>query len=127
DWLKTSPVHVEEYLAVAVIARDLRRACADSARSIDTLVASARSEQHSTRAALHPTGVSNDTRSAWRGWQLAAVALSVAVLVVSSLVLLRDYGMPRSARSSYVVVEIVPFDNGPGSTRPYYLVVHSVR
>ncbi len=27
-WLQASPVHVEEYLAVAVIARDLREACA---------------------------------------------------------------------------------------------------
>jgi transmembrane sensor len=40
-WLKASPVHVEEYLGLAGVAKDLRDACADSASSIDSLVARA--------------------------------------------------------------------------------------
>ncbi len=44
DWLKTSPVHVEEYLAIAVIGRDLRRACALTAHSVDALIERARNE-----------------------------------------------------------------------------------
>ena len=38
-WIKTSPVHVEEYLALSVMARDLRAACEDPQGSIDELLA----------------------------------------------------------------------------------------
>lgn len=41
-WLKTSPVNVEEFLGVTVIARDLREACADPDESLEALVARAR-------------------------------------------------------------------------------------
>lgn len=41
-WLRASPMHVEELLRVAVIARDLPRACADPAHSADALLALAR-------------------------------------------------------------------------------------
>ena len=37
-WLRTSPVHIEEYLAIAAMSQDLREACADWADSVDTLV-----------------------------------------------------------------------------------------
>src|SRR6516225_9491203 len=43
-WLKASPVHVEEYLALEVIGRDLRAACEASQNSIDELLARARNE-----------------------------------------------------------------------------------
>lgn len=42
-WLKTSPMHVEEYLAISVIARDLRAARAE-APALDELLAQARAE-----------------------------------------------------------------------------------
>jgi len=41
-WLKASPAHVEEYLRMAAVARDLRDACAELAASTDSLVALAR-------------------------------------------------------------------------------------
>src|ERR1700757_986867 len=41
-WLKASPVHVEEYLALEVIGRDLRAACEASQNSIDALLERAR-------------------------------------------------------------------------------------
>ena len=43
-WLRVSPAHVEEFLGVSVIARELREACADAESSIDTLVARARAD-----------------------------------------------------------------------------------
>src|ERR1700751_3090427 len=49
-WLKTSPVNVEEFLGVTVIARDLREACADRGESLEALVARARSDE-----AEHPS------------------------------------------------------------------------
>ena len=44
-WLQASPVHIKEYLAVAVVGRDLRAACADSVDSLGNLLARARRER----------------------------------------------------------------------------------
>ena len=41
-WLRASPRHVEEYLALAAMSRDLREVCAEWAGSIDSLVSTAR-------------------------------------------------------------------------------------
>src|SRR2546430_17109757 len=43
-WLKASPVHVEEFLGVSVIARDLREARSDPEYSLETVLARARAE-----------------------------------------------------------------------------------
>ena len=43
-WLKASPVHVEEFLRVSVIARDLREARTDPEYSLETVLARARAE-----------------------------------------------------------------------------------
>ncbi|MGH8264179.1 MAG: DUF4880 domain-containing protein, partial [Steroidobacteraceae bacterium] len=43
-WLRASPVHVEEYLGVALVARDLAIAANDPAPSIEDVIAEARSE-----------------------------------------------------------------------------------
>lgn len=53
-WLKTSPVHVEEYLRLAVMTNDLRDACSEAATSIDRLVASARAAPEEPVGALSP-------------------------------------------------------------------------
>ena len=44
-WLRASPVHVEEYLALAVMSRDLREVCAEWAGSVDSLVSAARAAE----------------------------------------------------------------------------------
>ena len=44
-WLKASPVHVEEYLALEVIGRELRAACEASQHSVDELLDRARLEE----------------------------------------------------------------------------------
>ncbi len=43
-WLKASPVHVEEFLGVSVIARDLRDAGTDPEYSLESVLARARAE-----------------------------------------------------------------------------------
>lgn len=84
-WLKVSPVHVEEYLGVAAVARDLRDACAELAASTDSLVALAR------EAAEEPTPIGFASiavpRYTPRGrWQVAAVAWgTLAVIGLSVL------------------------------------------
>src|SRR3984893_12405213 len=43
-WLKASPVHIEEFLGVSAIARNLREARADPEYSLDAILARARAE-----------------------------------------------------------------------------------
>src|ERR1700730_18427226 len=44
-WLKTSPVHVEEFLGVSTVARDLRAARAEPEYALDAILARARAEE----------------------------------------------------------------------------------
>src|ERR1700734_1200591 len=53
-WLKASPVHVEEFLGVSVVARDLREAAVDAEYSVDTVIASARAEDEAPVRPLWP-------------------------------------------------------------------------
>src|SRR5882757_1441756 len=50
-WLKTSPVHIEEFLGVSVIARDLREARTHPDYSLEAILARARAEDE---APVHP-------------------------------------------------------------------------
>src|SRR5271170_5722447 len=43
-WLKTSPVHIEEFLGVSAIARDLKEARTDPEYSLETILGRARVE-----------------------------------------------------------------------------------
>src|SRR5882762_419557 len=43
-WLKTSPVHVEEFLGVSAVARDLREARVDPEYALDAILERARAE-----------------------------------------------------------------------------------
>jgi transmembrane sensor len=51
-WLKTSPVHVEEFLGVSAIARDLREARADPGYALDAILARARAGESAPSPAL---------------------------------------------------------------------------
>jgi transmembrane sensor len=81
-WLKASPVHVEEYLAVSVIAHDLREACKDSQCSVDELLARARLEQDTSVQPLSPRVIAPVKGVSLRGWLTAAGAMA-AVLGLS--------------------------------------------
>ena len=81
-WLKTSPLHVEEFLRAAGIARDLREAGADAEHSVDALIARARADDDTAlrpfwrllRTGREPTAAR---------WPIAAVAMAaVGVLAV---------------------------------------------
>ena len=82
-WLKTSPVHIEEFLGVSVIARDLRNVGTDPEFSVDTLVASARAEHDSPVRPLWPRVIGPVRDLSSRRWLTAAVTM--AALAVLSL------------------------------------------
>ena len=53
-WLKTSPVHIEEFLGVSAIARDLKEARTDPEYSLEAILARARAEDDAAVQPLWP-------------------------------------------------------------------------
>jgi transmembrane sensor len=97
-WLKASPVHVEEYLTLSVIARDLRQACEDSQGSVDALLARARLEEHTPVQLLWPRVIASVRNVASHRWQ--TVAVSMAAIGALSLGLLALWGLRPIAHVS---------------------------
>jgi transmembrane sensor len=80
-WLKTSPVHIEEFLGVSAIARDLREARTDPEYSLEAILARARAEGESTVQALGSRdGFAVRARPS-RPWLGGAVALAASVVL----------------------------------------------
>ncbi len=74
-WLKASPVHVEEFLGVSAVARDLRAARADPEYALDAILARARAEEDAPARTLWLR-----VAAAFRGetsgpWLIAAVTM----------------------------------------------------
>jgi transmembrane sensor len=83
-WLRTSPVHVEEFLRASVIARDLREARTSPEYSLETVLANARADDDTPIRPFWPRVTSGATGGFSRRWVAAAVTLTVvAVLSVS--------------------------------------------
>ncbi len=88
SWLKTSPVHIEEFLAVSAIARDLKEARTEPAYSLEAILARARVEENTSIKSLW----SRALHAAWfqppRRWFPAAVTMAgFAVLAVGALLM----------------------------------------
>ncbi len=85
-WLKASPIHVEEYLGVALVARDLRLATDDPSVSLESLLAEAQTDDGTHVVSFDQSAANIDTRPEprrsrpARQW-LLATATATAVLV----------------------------------------------
>jgi len=84
EWLKTSPVHVEEYLGVALVAQDLRQA-AEPGVSVEELVAEARSADVTTvrPIAKDATRVVESARGI--RWRIAAAGMAMIAAATVAL------------------------------------------
>jgi transmembrane sensor len=123
-WLKASPMHVEEYLALEIIGRDLREACEASANSIDELLARARCEEETRRRPFWRRIV-EDLRTPSPRWQAAAVTM--AALVVVSLGLLGLWNLrPVAHVSTPAAVTALHFETGHGEQQTQQLSDGSV-
>jgi transmembrane sensor len=85
EWLKTSPVHVEEYLGVALVVQDLPQAAELEGLSVEQLVAEARSDID-TKVRPIATDVARSVERApgfrWRFAAAGAVMLAAAAVAV---------------------------------------------
>jgi transmembrane sensor len=87
-WLKASPVHVEEFLRVAVIARYLPEVGADPEQSVESLLARARADDDGPVQPLWPRVFAAVRDIQVRRWQAAAVAMAALAVVSLGLVLM---------------------------------------
>lgn len=111
-WLKASPIHVEEFLRVSVIARDLRKARTDPEYSLETVLARARAEDDPPVRTLWPRIIAPVRSASSRGWLAAAVTLA-AVAVLS-------LGLP----SLWRVHPVVPVAAPDGTTALHFETGH---
>jgi transmembrane sensor len=79
-WLKASPAHVEEFLGVSVIARDLRELKEHPEYSIEAVLEDARAEDDTVQS-LAPPAIQPFRDVPSRRWQTAAAALAACVVL----------------------------------------------
>jgi transmembrane sensor len=80
-WLKASPVHVEEFLGVSAIARDLKEARTDPEYSLEAILARARTEDEPAVQSLWPQ-IIGAVRGRFSGrWLTAAVTMAACALL----------------------------------------------
>src|SRR5450631_732910 len=86
-WLKTSPVHIEEFLAVSTIARDLKEARTDSEYSLEAILARARAADDTSVQPLWPRVIDAVRGRTSRRWLPAAVAMAACAVLSLGLLL----------------------------------------
>jgi transmembrane sensor len=92
-WLRTSPVHVEEFLGVSVIARDLRQLGTAAEFSVEAVVAGARAEDDSAVRPIWPRVISPVGARPSRRWLAAAVTMAAMVALSVGLFALWNAGL----------------------------------
>src|SRR6266404_5675232 len=86
-WLKTSPVHIEEFLAVSAIARDLKEAHTDSEYFLEAILARARAADDTPVQPLWPRVIDAVKGRTSGRWLTAAVAMAACAVLSLGLLL----------------------------------------
>jgi transmembrane sensor len=123
-WLRTSPVHIEEFLGVSVIGRDLQAVASDPEFSIAAVVAGARAGDGSEVQLLRPRMMAPARRVSARRWLPVAVAMAAMAALVFGLFSLWNAGLlgPLSAPGDITA----SFETGHGEQRIVRLADNSV-
>src|SRR5271165_4709568 len=80
-WLKTSPVHIEEFLAVSTIARDLKEARTDSEYSLEAILARAQAADDTPVQPLRSRVIDAFKGRTSARWLTAAVAMAACAVL----------------------------------------------
>jgi transmembrane sensor len=91
-WLRTSPVHIEEFLGVSLVAGDLKKLREYPECSVEALIAAARAEEGSSIRTLSPPGIGSVRDRPVRRWGPALVSLAAAALLGLGLLSLWNAG-----------------------------------
>ncbi len=86
-WLKDSPVHIEEFLGVSTIARDLKEARTDHEYSLEAILARARAEDDAEVQSLWPRLIEAVRGRASVRWRTAAVTMAACAVLSLGLLL----------------------------------------
>jgi transmembrane sensor len=124
-WLKASPVHVEEFLRVAGIARDLRAACAHPVHSADALLARARAEDDGPVESWWSRLLAPLADVPARRWQTAGVAVAALGVVSVALFLSRNL-LPGAPVPAPEAVAVLHYSTHRGELQTYRLADNSV-
>jgi transmembrane sensor len=106
EWLKTSPVHIEEYLGIAAVARDLPVATDDSQLDLESLLASISSgsdkiiplDRSQRRSGSEPALL---RARIWHGAVAAAAVLIVGAALIWSMRDGERFGLPSTYRTAH--------------------------
>ncbi len=124
-WLRASPTHVEEFLRVAGVARDLGAACSHPAHSADALLARARTETDGPVESWWSRLLAPLTDLPAPRWQTAAVA--VAALGVASVALLLSWNrLPVAPLPAPEAVSALHYSTLHGELQTHRLADNSV-
>jgi transmembrane sensor len=94
-WFRTSPVHIEEFLGVSVVARDLKEARIDPEYSLEAILARAGAEEGRPVQRLWPRVIEAVRQAPPRGWFPPAAAVTLLLSLGLLLTwMLRPSGRP---------------------------------
>jgi transmembrane sensor len=124
-WLKASPLHVQEYLAISVIARDLPEACRGSEASLDALLDRARIADDAPPEPRWPPVLWRRSALASHGWPTAALAMALAGILIVGGLALRILN-PFAHAPTPEVPTVFRFATGHGEQQAHQLEDHSV-
>lgn len=124
-WLQTSPVHVEEYLLISTVARDLHTACEDPESSLASLLARARPGNDGPAESIWSRVVSGVRDFSAQRWQTAAATM--AAFAVLSFGLLAWWNLrPAPHAAAPAGMTVLHFETHHGEQRTYRLADNSV-
>jgi transmembrane sensor len=91
-WFKTSPVHIEEFLGVSAVVRDLKQARTNPQYSLEAILARARTEDEEPVQRLWPRLTETVRGRPFGGWFPAAATMTVIALLSVGLFLKWNLG-----------------------------------
>jgi ferric-dicitrate binding protein FerR (iron transport regulator) len=84
-WLRISTVHIEEFLGVSVVARDLKKACTDPEYSLEAILARASAEDGPPAQTIRPRVIEVVRESFSRRWFPVAAVIALTVILILGL------------------------------------------